>query len=154
MSKTVNGVDVSAYVMKLSGKEYLQVQGRLVLLRSLHPDWSIQTELVKLENNGTPDDFAMFKAIILDGEGRTVATAYGSETRKGFPTGHIEKAETISVGRACLFAGIGMQYAEKGTEEDGASKLADAPAQTRTATLEQKAAGRSPAGNPVMATAD
>lgn len=132
MSKTVNGVDVSPYVMKLSGKEYLQVQGRLVLLRSLHPDWSIETELVKLDVDNTPEDFAMFQATIYNGDGRAVATAYGSETRKGFPTGHIEKAETIAVGRALLFAGIGIQYAEKGTEEDGGAKLADTPAPAKT----------------------
>lgn len=124
----VLGVDVSAWMMDLSGKDYLQVQGRLVAYRNAYPHGTITTELIKHES-----EFAMFKATVTDNEGRVVATGYGSETLKGFPKGFIEKAETIAVGRALLMAGVGIQYAEVGMEENGESKLADSPSPRKQA---------------------
>jgi hypothetical protein len=93
------------HLIDLKGKDYLQVMWRLVWFREEKPLWTINTQLVKLEN-----DHAIFKAEIMNEEGRQLASGYGSESIKDFRD-YIEKAETKAIGRALAMLGYGTQFA-------------------------------------------
>jgi hypothetical protein len=79
--------DPSKYIIKLQGKDYIEVKWRLVWFRETHPDGTIDTENIALT-----DQLAVFKAIVQTPSGGR-ATGYGSETPKDFRD-YIEKAET------------------------------------------------------------
>ena len=97
--------DPSRYLRKLAGRDYLEVKWRLLWLRTEHPDATMETELVKLD-----EGFALFKArVAIPGGGE--ATGWGSETRQDF-FDFIEKAETKSLGRALAALGFGTQFCE------------------------------------------
>ena len=59
-----------------------------------------------------------------DGEGRQIASAHGSETKRDFGD-YFEKAETKAVGRALAYAGYGTQYV--GEELDEGERIVDSP---------------------------
>ncbi|HZK66411.1 MAG TPA: hypothetical protein VFD42_02550 [Chloroflexota bacterium] len=104
-TKGERSFDPSKYLRKLGGKDYLEVKWRLLWLRTEHPDATMQTELVRLE-----DDFALFKAnVAIPGGGQ--ATGWGSETKQDF-FDYIEKAETKALGRALAALGYGTQFCE------------------------------------------
>lgn len=97
--------EAGRYLMKLKGKDYLEVKWRLLWLRSEHPDARIETELVRLEGG-----LAVFKArVSLPAGGE--ATGWGSETTQDFGD-YIEKAETKALGRALAALGFGTQFCE------------------------------------------
>lgn len=118
-------IDLTPHFMSLQGAKYLKVAGRLLLFREAHPQGGIHTELITLD---LERGFSQYKAVILTEAGAILATAYGSETQKGFPQGWIEKAETVAVGRALAAAGFGTAFALADFHEaTDADKLADAP---------------------------
>lgn len=108
------------YLMKLKGKDYLEVKWRLVWLRDAQPDAVIQTELVKLG-----DKMAVFKATVTLPTGAS-ATGWGSEEAADFGD-FLEKAETKAIGRALGALGFGTQFTDDFDfgAEDG--KVVDAP---------------------------
>lgn len=114
--KTKAGTELP--LMDIRGKPYLQVAYRLVWFREEHPDWSIETSLVKSDATET-----IAHAIIRNAEGRIIATAHKSETAKGFAD-HMEKCETGAIGRALALCGYGTQFEPDLDEGD---RLADAP---------------------------
>lgn len=114
--KTDGGLELP--FLSLKGKDYLQVQHRIVWFRSEKPDWSIETRPIELTK-----DYAIFKAEIKDPQGRIIATGTKSEHKVSFAD-YIEKAESGSVGRALAFLGYGTAFAQ---ELDEGDRLADAP---------------------------
>lgn len=114
---TPKGTDLP--LLNLKGKEYLQVQHRLVWMREEHADWSISTSYVSVNEKE-----AFARAEIRDGEGKLLATAHKTETAAGFPD-YIEKAETGSIGRALAYCGYGTQFCAD--ELDEGKRLADSP---------------------------
>lgn len=119
---TTDGFNPAEKMIRIQGgAQYLQVKDRLIWARDDHPDLSVETEVVRLD-----DKIAVFKATVsfwLDGVVKPiVGTGHGSETPQGFAAGYIEKAETIAVGRALARIGYGTEDA---LDEDG--KFADAP---------------------------
>jgi hypothetical protein len=106
-------------LLNLKGKEYLQIQHRVVWFREDHPTWGILTEIV--EHSPT---HAIAKAHIHDDEGRTIATAVKAETKQGF-SDFLEKAETGAIGRALALCGYGTAFSALDFEEG--NRLADAP---------------------------
>ena len=90
-----------------SGKQetYLPVPARLLWLRSDHPNASVLTEALKLDDRN-----AIFKATITL-PGGAVAVGHGSEAAGDFGD-YIEKAETKAIGRALAALGYGMESAE------------------------------------------
>jgi hypothetical protein len=94
------------YLVNLNGRgEYLEVKWRLLWLRTEHPEASIETELVRLE-----DHDAVFKArVTIPGGGS--ATGYGSESAGDFRD-FLEKAETKAIGRALAALGYGTQFCQ------------------------------------------
>ena len=113
--------DPSKHLTQISGKDYLQVQWRLVWLRSEHPNASLVTELVERQGN-----FAIFKATVSIPEGGS-ATGYGSEDVDDFGD-FIEKAETKAIGRALAALGFGTQFCED-FDEGGA--VTDSPVERK-----------------------
>lgn len=69
----------SEHMIKLKGKDYLQVMWRLCWFREEKPSWCIDTQLVSHEG-----DSAVFCAKILDEEGVMKSSGYGSESKRDF----------------------------------------------------------------------
>jgi len=109
----------SEHMMKMKGKDYLQVAWRLVWFREDHPDFGINTEALSLT-----EDHAIFKTTITDANGFQVSSGHGSESKKDFGD-FIEKAETKSVGRALAMLGYGTQFAAD--ELDEGDRIVDSP---------------------------
>lgn len=107
------------HLMKLKGKDYLEVKWRLVWLREEHPDAIVTTEHIDLQDNR-----AVFRATISLPNGGG-ATGYGSETQKDFGD-FLEKAETKAVGRALAALGYGTQFAP---ELEEGERVVDSPVQ-------------------------
>jgi hypothetical protein len=113
------------------GAAYLQVKDRVLWFRHEHPQGSITTEMLRLD-----DTTAVFKAEVTvptrdendEPSFSWVATGHGSETA-GDWRDYIEKAETKAIGRALAAAGFGTQAAfEEAPERPADSPVArDAP---------------------------
>lgn len=114
--KTQKGTELP--LLDLRGKKYLQVAHRIVWFREEHPDWSIETDVKRLEGAA-----ALGHAVIKDSTGRIIATGHKYEDAKGFPD-YIEKAETGAIGRALGFIGYGTQFAP---ELEEGERLVDSP---------------------------
>ena len=114
--------DANKHLMQIKGKDYLQVAWRLVWFREECPvlqGWGIRTAPESIT-----DQQAIFRAQIVDPEGRVVAEGTKSETPQGFAD-YIEKAETGAIGRALAMCGYGTQFC--GEELDEGERLADSP---------------------------
>lgn len=107
------------HMMKLKGRDYLQVAWRLVWFREEHPDWSISTEALTID-----EDHAIFRAVISDADGAQKSCGHGSESKRDFGD-FIEKAETKAVGRALAMLGFGTQFT--GPEFDEGDRIVDSP---------------------------
>ena len=107
------------HMMKLKGKDYLQVMWRLVWFREDHPDWQLETVMVEHENDG-----AVFRATVSDETGRLISCGHGSESKRDFGD-YLEKAETKAVGRALAMLGYGTQFAAD--ELDEGERIVDSP---------------------------
>ncbi len=101
--QTTATFDPSRYLTKVGGADYLEVKWRLLWLREIHADATIETELV---SHG--DQFAIFRArVSINGGGS--ATGWGSEGYSDFRD-YLEKAETKALGRALAALGFGTQF--------------------------------------------
>lgn len=127
--------DPHQYLRKIRTKQgmvdYLDVKFRVLWLRAEHPDASIVTEAVYANNVE-----ACMKATIsyTIGDRVVLACGHGSETHQNFPSGHIEKAETKAIGRACAVLGYGTDSAadfDDGEPLDGRAAAKDERAARR-----------------------
>lgn len=107
------------HMMKLKGKDYLQVAWRLVWFREDHPDWGINAECLEHD-----EDHAIFKAVIVDENGLQKSSGHGSESKRDFGD-FLEKAETKAIGRALAMLGYGTQFAAD--ELDEGERIVDSP---------------------------
>lgn len=111
------------HMMKLKGKDYLQVMWRLVWFREEHPDWCISTTLMEHDSERQA---AVFRAEIMEPHTEhVVSTGWGSECSKDFHD-YLEKAETKAVGRALAMLGYGTQFAP---DLDEGERIVDSPVQ-------------------------
>ena len=129
--KTPKGTQLP--ILNLKGKPYLQVAHRIAWFREEHPEWSIKTTAIHLD-----DKYAIFRAdIVMPGKKNMdefgtienfcdaiIAQAHKREDRAHFAD-YMEKAETGSIGRALALVGYGTQFTAH--EFDEGSRLADAP---------------------------
>lgn len=110
----------------IKGHAYLPARQRVRWMREQHgSDWSVITDIIEMDFvNG----YAVVRATVLDKDGRTIATALKTGTRKGFPD-FVEKAETGAIGRALAVCGYGTEDALD-FDEEGA--IADSPVASPT----------------------
>lgn len=108
-------VNAAMPVVDIKGKQYVQVNSRVLGFRELYPNGSIETELLSLENG-----VCVMKTTIKDEEGKVLATgmAYEKESSSYInKTSFIENCETSAVGRALGMLGIGVDGSLCSAEE-------------------------------------
>jgi len=96
-------------------KEYAEVNQRVKAFKMVYPEGSILTELISNENG-----VCIFKATILNDEGKLLATGTAYEKENGSfinKTSYIENCETSAVGRALGMAGFGIDTSIRSAEE-------------------------------------
>ena len=99
----------------IKGRPYVTVNERIKAFREMHPQYGIETELLKLA-----DGLCVIRATVKDEEGRILSTglAYEKETSSFInKTSYIENCETSAVGRALGFLGIGIDDSVASYEE-------------------------------------
>ena len=111
------------HMIKLKGKDYLHVAWRLVWFRDEHPTWSLDTDIIEMD-----DKHAIYKAVICDENGIQKSAGHGSESARDF-VDFLEKAETKAVGRALAMLGYGTQFAAD--ELDEGERMVDSPVNLR-----------------------
>lgn len=98
----------------IKGKDYVQVNQRILGFRELYPDGSIITEIVSLENG-----IVTMKATILSNNS-ILATGHAQEKENSSfinKASFIENCETSAVGRALGILGIGADTSVRSFEE-------------------------------------
>lgn len=117
VNKEIKTVDVK-------GKQYAQVNDRILAFREIVPNGSIETEILKNENG-----VAYMRATIKDENGKVLGVGHAYEREDlGFinKTSYIENCETSAVGRALGMLGIGIDNSIASAEEvDNAIKNQD-----------------------------
>lgn len=120
--------DPSDLLIKLKGRDYMEVKNRLVWLRHDHPDADVMTSIIE----HTMGECAVFRAEVRVPNGGS-ATGWGSETVTDFRD-YLEKAETKAIGRALAALGYGTQFCEDHEFTDTSSatpRVVDSPVERR-----------------------
>lgn len=108
-------VNANLTTLDVKGKDYVEVNKRVMAFRELEPNGSISTEIVSLENG-----VVVMKAMVTDGDGRILGTGFAYEKESSSfinKTSYIENCETSAVGRALGFCGIGIDTSIASAEE-------------------------------------
>lgn len=101
--------------INIKGKEYVMVNERLKEFRVKYPDYSLESEIIQLEDN-----FVVIKAIIRNENNRIIATGLAQEDKGSSminKTSYIENCETSAWGRALGNLGIGIDTSIASAEE-------------------------------------
>src|SRR6185437_11415711 len=149
--------DPNAHMMNLKGKDYLNVQNRLLwfvrdqrdfIVRGLATtSYIVRTELVEQDLDR---GFAHFKTYVRDVLGNE-ATMYGSETAKDFGD-YAEKASTKSLGRALWALGYGTGMAPEMDESD--DRPADSPIERKLQPQQRAFTANPPVIRPAVPAVD
>jgi len=107
------------YLIKVKGRDYLEVKFRLHWFRQEKALWDIKTEIVKLV---TDRGLAVVRADIYDEKGNHRSSGLSLETMKNFQD-YLEKAETSATGRALAALGYGTLQSVELDE----GKIVDSP---------------------------
>ena len=105
-------------VVKIHGKEYKTVSGRVAEFREQFPDWTISTSIVLAD-----EEKVIVKAEIVDDQGRIISVGHAEEYRNASrinSTSALENAETSAIGRALAF------HLYAGSEIASADEVSDA----------------------------
>jgi len=100
---------------KTTTKEYAEVNQRIKAFRMVHPNGSIQTEIVSLQNG-----IVTMQSRIFNEEGVVIGTGYAQEKEESSfinQTSYIENCETSAVGRALGMCGFGIDTSVASYEE-------------------------------------
>lgn len=104
----------------IKGKNYIQVNRRVLAFRQLYPNGRIQTEIVKLSEEHTTGLTAIVKASVFDGDA-LISTGHAFENpgknKNINQFSALENCETSAVGRALGFLGIGSTDSIASLEE-------------------------------------
>lgn len=135
------------HLIQLKGKDYLEVKWRLVWLTETAHAYSIDTDVVELNERRC---VCKARVTVTTEEGVVCsAEGLGSETPNDFPD-YIEKAQTKAIGRALAHVGFGTQFAVELEGEAEAGRIVDAAVERRTwtsAPVSEQATYRPPASN-------
>ncbi|RJR12591.1 hypothetical protein C4588_01825 [Candidatus Parcubacteria bacterium] len=117
--------DPQKYLIKVKGKDYLEVKFRLHWFRTEHKDWGIQTTIQKLD---LERGIAVVKAEVFDEKGNLRSSGMKMELQKNF-FDYCEKAETGAIGRALAALGYGTLQTFDLDEGIENGRIADSPVQ-------------------------
>lgn len=129
--------------IRIKGKDYVMVKDRIVAFREDHPDWTIDTDIVYIE-----EGMVVTKTKILDETGRLISSGLAYE-REGSTnitaTSFVEVAETSSAGRALGMLGYGIDDS-LGSADEIANAMLQQEAMGELATDAEKATFRAMCG--------
>lgn len=104
----------------IKGKNYIQVNQRVLAFRQLYPNGRIQTEIVKLSAEHPTGATVIVKASVFDGDA-IISTGHAFENpgknKNINQFSALENCETSAVGRALGFLGIGSTDSIASLEE-------------------------------------
>ncbi len=98
----------------IKGKDYIEVNQRILGFRQLYPNGSIETEILNMQ-----DGTVTIKAIVKDNE-KILATGHAQEKEGSSfinKVSYIENCETSAVGRALGILGIGADTSVRSFDE-------------------------------------
>jgi hypothetical protein len=111
-------------IVNIRGKDYKTVNLRVQEFRALHPDWTVDTEVIV--NDGKT---ILMKTKVFNELGRLIATGYAEETRGSSAinkTSAIMNCETSAIGRAMACLGLGgEEYCSANELENAFEKQAE-----------------------------
>lgn len=113
--ENIRNANTSMKMIDVKGKDYVEVNQRVLAFRELEPNGSIETDILSCENG-----VVTMKATVRDSEGKVLATglAYEKESSSFInKTSYIENCETSAVGRALGFCGLGITTSISSAEE-------------------------------------
>lgn len=113
----------------IKGKDYAQVNERIIAFRKLHPEGTIETRVDELTTSDDGLGAIKVTAKVYTADGHLLATGRAEErqTTSGVnSTSWVENAETSAVGRALGFAGFGIKGGVATAEEVEWSKARQA----------------------------
>jgi hypothetical protein len=112
------------HLIKLQGKDYLEVKWRLFWLREKHPDAAISTEIL---NHNPAEEWCVVRATVtIPGGGSATGMVLQRPTK--IATDYVANAETSAIGRALGALGFGTQFAP---EFDQGEQVVDSPVAAR-----------------------
>jgi hypothetical protein len=114
------------HLIKLQGKDYLEVRWRLSWLREQHPDASIVTEIVAMD---VAAEWAIIRATVTLPDGGGSATGMALQRPTAIAKDFIANGETSAIGRALGALGFGTQHA---VEFDQGEQVVDAPVERKS----------------------
>ncbi len=117
----LKSVNEKLATVPIKGKDYVEVNKRVLAFREICPEGCIRTKIEHLEAG-----MVVVKATVYAEDGRILATglAYEKETSSFInKTSYIENCETSAVGRALGFVGIGIDGSICSAEELENAKL-------------------------------
>lgn len=114
-SKKLSAVNESLTFTNIKGKEYAEVNQRILAFWELFPEGRIETTLLFDDGERCTVGCEVYR----DGEERPAATGHAFEVKSGMinSTSYIENCETSAVGRALGMLGIGATSAIASAEE-------------------------------------
>jgi len=101
--------------VNIKGKEYVEVNERLIYFRKTYPNYTLMTEVIE-----KTDKSILILATILNDEGRTLATGLAEEEKGSTfinKTSYVENCETSAWGRALANFGIGLDTSVASADE-------------------------------------
>lgn len=99
----------------IKGKDYAEVNQRIKAFRMVHPNGTIETRIVKME-----DGIVLMQTTVMDDQGNVLGTGFAQEKESSSfinKTSYIENCETSSVGRALGMCGFGIDTSVASYEE-------------------------------------
>lgn len=113
--KELDKVNKELLTTDIKGKNYVEVNQRILAFRKLFENGAITTELIELK-----DGICTIKANVYDNEGKLISTGHAQEKEGSTfinKTSYIENCETSAVGRALGILGIGATTSIASAEE-------------------------------------
>lgn len=99
----------------IKGKDYVEVNKRILAFKKLYEEGSIETNIISLDNG-----VITMRAVVRDNDGKIIATGTAQEKESSSfinKTSFVENCETSAVGRALGIAGIGIGKSVASKEE-------------------------------------